>query len=97
MGKQLKTSSDRQIIAFFQEIRSLNRMVMSEFWPQKPPKIAICAHAQCNLTRNSPERLTRCHAVFKLQFFAITTQSPLFLVMRYSNHHCCHLLYFTDS
>jgi len=60
----VKTSFDRQII---RKSGSLN--LMADFTIlMGSPEIAVGAHAQYRIHQNSPERLPRRHAAFKLQY-----------------------------
>ena len=71
-GHSVKTSSDRQVIAFFNEIGVAEsngnvRILIGSC------EIAVCTHAQYKINKNIPNRLARRRAAFKLQCLAIAT------------------------
>ena len=76
---QRETSPDRHIIALFYEIRITESNGNVRIFTGSC-KIAVCSHAQCKMAKNSPERLARRRAAFKLQCLPIATYSSYFFV-----------------
>ena len=69
--KHLKMSSDRQIIAPFQEISVAESSDVRSLTGRS--EVGISVHAQYKLAKNSPERLPRCRTAFEFQCIAIAT------------------------